>query len=255
MTTTTYYDLNIVEGTDIVNPLTVDNPNYEKIDEAMHDNAVSGVTLATEIANATVHALNRENSECAVIRFIATSNWRAGDTMTVDGVPVTVLLPSGETLPDGAYVINANVLCTLTGTNLTVYAERKKIDNAREIRYNETNVAAAITKINSNLEWKILSTTGTTGNTVIDISGISYSELYVLSRIPMIDGYSHFSYINVLKQTIGTDYRVYTNGGYVNEKYNEFVQWLVKQDALYLNSYNANGIGYISSATTWVYYR
>ena len=34
MTNTTYYNLNIVEGTDIVNPLTVDNPNYEKIDEA-----------------------------------------------------------------------------------------------------------------------------------------------------------------------------------------------------------------------------
>ena len=151
MTTTTYYDLNIVEGTDIVNPLIVDNPNYEKIDETMHNNAVSGVTLATEIANATVHALNRENSECAVIRFIATSNWRAGDTMTVDGVPVTVLLPSGETLPDGAYVINANVLCTLTGTNLTVYADRKKTDNASEIKYNDTNVAAAITKINSDL--------------------------------------------------------------------------------------------------------
>ena len=152
MTTTTYYNLNIVEGTDIVNPLIVDNPNYEKIDETMHNNAVSGVTLATEIANATVHAITRENSECAVIRFIATSNWKSGDTVTVDGVPVTALLPSGETLPDGAYVINANVLCILTGTNLTVYAERKKIDNASEIRYKNTNVADAITDINSNLK-------------------------------------------------------------------------------------------------------
>ena len=152
MTTTTYYDLNIVEGTDIVNPLTVDNPNYNKIDEVMHDNAVSGVTLATEIANATVHAITRENSECAVIRFIATSNWKAGDTITVDGVAVTPLLPSGETLPDGAYVINANVLCILTGTNLTVYAERKKIENAIEIRYNDTNVASAITSINNKLD-------------------------------------------------------------------------------------------------------
>lgn len=152
MTTTTYYELNIVEGTDIVNPLTVDNPNYNKIDEVMHNNAVSGVTLATEIANATVHAITRENSECAVIRFIATSNWKAGDTVTVDGVTVTASLPSGETLPDGAYVINANVLCILTGTNLTVYAERKKIDNASEIRYNDTNVASAITEINSNLK-------------------------------------------------------------------------------------------------------
>ena len=129
MTTTTYYNLNIVEGTDIVNPLIVDNPNYEKIDEAMHDNAIAGVTLATEIANATVHAITRENSECAVIRFIATSEWKAGDTVTVDGVPVTALLPSGETLPNGAYVINANVLCILTGTNLTIYAERKKAED------------------------------------------------------------------------------------------------------------------------------
>ena len=151
MTTTTYYNLNIVEGTDIVNPLIVDNPNYEKIDKTMHDNAVSGVTLATEIANATVHAITRENSECAVIRFIATSVWKAGDTVTVDGVPVTALLPSGETLPDGAYVINANVLCILTGTNLTVYAERKKIDNAIDIAYNDTNVAIAIDKVNIDL--------------------------------------------------------------------------------------------------------
>ena len=158
MTTTTYYNLNIVEGTDIVNPLIVDNPNYEKIDEVMHDNAVSGVTLATEIANATVHAITRENSECSVIRFIATSEWKAGDTVTVDGVPVTALLPSGETLPDGAYVINANVLCILTGTNLTVYAERKKTDNAVDIAYNDTNVAEAITTLNSNLTDMILPT-------------------------------------------------------------------------------------------------
>ena len=120
---------------------------------------------------------------------------------------------------------------------------------------NKVPEANAVKELNSNLKWKILNSTGTTGNTVIDISGISYSELYVLSRIPMIDGYSHFSYINLLKQTIGTDYRVFTNGGYISEKYNEFVQWLVKQDALYLNSYNLNGTGYISSATTWVYYK
>lgn len=151
MRNTTYYNLNIVEGSDIVNPLTVDNPNYEIIDEAMHDNAVSGVTLATEIANAKVHAITRENSECAVIRFIATSEWKAGDTVTVDSVPVTALLPSGETLPDGAYVINSNVLCILTGTNMTVFAERKKIDTANEIKYNSTNVGEELDKINSNL--------------------------------------------------------------------------------------------------------
>ena len=151
MTTTTYYNLNIVEGTDVVNPLIVDNPNYEKIDEAMHDNAVAGVTIATEIANATVHAITRENSDCAVIRFIATSVWKAGDTATVDGVPVTALLPSGETLPDGAYVINANVLCILTGTNLTIYAERKKTENANEITFNDTTVGAELVRLDNEI--------------------------------------------------------------------------------------------------------
>lgn len=151
MTTTTYYNLNIVEGTDVVNPLTVDNPNYEKIDEAMHNNAVAGVTLATEITNATVHAIVRENSDCSVIRFIATSEWKAGDTATVDGVPVTALLPSGETLPDGAYVINANVLCILTGTNLTIYAERKKAENANEITYNNTTVGAELVRLDGEI--------------------------------------------------------------------------------------------------------
>lgn len=166
MQTTTYYDLNIVEGTDIVNPLTVDNSNYEKIDEEMHKNAVSGVTLATEIANATVHAINRENSECSVIRFIATSNWKAGDTATVDGVPVTASLPSGETLPDGAYVINANVLCILTGTNLTVYVERKKIDNASEIAYKDTTVANELDTLNNDL------------SNFLEYKNISQNEIY-----------------------------------------------------------------------------
>ena len=168
MTNTTYYNLNIVEGTDIVNPLTVDNPNYEKIDEAMHDNAVAGVTLATEIANATVHAITRENSDCAVIRFIATSRWKAGDTATVDGVPVTALLPSGETLPDGAYVINTNVLCILTGTNLTVYVGGKKVENASDIIYNDTNVGAELDKLNTGLQETNSNLLGYIGNKIGD---------------------------------------------------------------------------------------
>lgn len=184
MTNTTYYNLNIVEGTDIVNPLTVDNPNYEKIDEAMHDNAVAGVTLATEIANGTVHAITRENSECAVIRFIATSNWKAGDTATVDGVPVTALLPCGETLPDGAYVINANVLCILTGTNLTVYAERKKTDKAIDISYKESNVSMELDKLNSNLTEKIVVNHYdlTFNNGICNIEGGQYN---VVSVVPI----------------------------------------------------------------------
>ena len=206
MTNTTYYNLNIVEGTDIVNPLTVDNPNYEKIDETMHNNAVAGVTLATEIANATVHAITRENSDCAAIRFIATSRWKAGDTATVDGVPVTALLPSGETLPDGAYVINANVLCILTGTNLTFYMGGKNVENASDVIYNDTNVKAeldalnvsvaqingsieqingsieqingSIEQINSNLNWNLINTV-TGANTILYDASL-YKEIRIV---------------------------------------------------------------------------
>ena len=193
MTNTTYYNLNIVEGTDIVNPLTVDNPNYEKIDEVMHDNAVSGVTLATEIANATVHAITRENSECAVIRFIATSVWKAGDTVTVDGVPVTALLPSGETLPDGAYVINANVLCILTGTNLTVYAERKKTDKANEIAYNDTTVGSELDKLNNLMGQTVVlwETSANTGTKQVDL--LQYKFVLIMISV------SGFAAQNMLK--------------------------------------------------------
>lgn len=152
MNTSTYYNLKLVEGTDIVNPLTTDVPNYETIDEQMHNNSIAGVTLATEVANGKVHALIRQNNECAVIRFIATSNWALGDTITVDGIPVVALLPNGESLPDRAYVINANVLCILTGTNLTVYSEGNKTKNANEILYKNTNVEAELDKLNGSIE-------------------------------------------------------------------------------------------------------
>ena len=197
MRNSTYYNLKLVEGTDIVNPLTTEVPNMIKIDETMHENAIAGVTLATELTNGTVHALMRENSDCAVIRFIATSEWKAGDSATVDGLPVTVLLPSGETLPDGAYVINANVLCILTGTNLTIYAERKNTENANEIAYNDTNVAAELTKLNSNLiSMKTLDE--------IEMSCVEY-------------------FINNVYPTLGVDKANIINGVFVNNQYTAYI--------------------------------
>ena len=151
MNTSTYYNLKLVEGTDIVNPLTTDVPNYETIDEQMHNNSIAGVTLATEVATGKVHALIRENNECAVIRFVATSKWSLGDTITVDGIPVVAVLPSGEALDEGAYVVNANVLCILSGTNLTVYAVKNKKENASDIKYNDTNVGAELDELNGSV--------------------------------------------------------------------------------------------------------
>ena len=257
MTNTTYYNLNIVEGTDIVNPLTVDNPNYEKIDETMHNNAVAGVTLATEIANATVHAITRENSDCAVIRFIATSQWKAGDTATVDGVPVTALLPSGETLPDGAYVINANVLCILTGTNLTIYAERKKAENANEIAYNDTTVGAELVRldaeidnVNSNLTWNKLGRFKL--NETLTLPN-NWNELYFISSKSETAMNGICGVIYNLGLT-NTAYRLAFNG-HIESNNGQALSFLVSTKSITFNQYTDNGTITLTNGICDIYYR
>lgn len=117
------YELNLVEGTDLVNPLIQDVPNYEKIDEVMKANENASVGKAVELVSATVHAITRTWGDTPVFRFTATANYTAGETFTVDGIQVTALLPSGEALGTGAYITGAEVLCSLnSATNLmTVY--------------------------------------------------------------------------------------------------------------------------------------
>ena len=118
---TTNYELNIAEGSDRYNHLTIDNPNYEKIDITMKANEDSAVQTATELKSGTVHAITRNKPNASMFRFVATSDYTSGETFTVDGQQVTALLPNGATLGTGAYHINANVLCCLVGTNMTVY--------------------------------------------------------------------------------------------------------------------------------------
>nr|DAO44893.1 MAG TPA: hypothetical protein [Caudoviricetes sp.] len=121
MRKTTNFELNIAEGSDRYNHLTVDNPNYEKIDATMKENEDNAVQTATELKSGTVHAITRNKPNASMFRFVATSDYTSGETFTVDGQQVTALLPNGATLGTGAYHINANVLCCLVGTNMTVY--------------------------------------------------------------------------------------------------------------------------------------
>lgn len=118
---TTNYELNIADGSDKYNHLTIDNPNYEKIDITMKANEDSAVQTATELKSDTVHAITRNKPNASMFRFVATSDYTSGETFTVDGQQVTALLPNGATLGTGAYHVNANVLCCLVGTNMTVY--------------------------------------------------------------------------------------------------------------------------------------
>ena len=127
-----HFNLNLVEGTDIVNPLVQDVPNYEAIDGAMYGNMVRGVGVATELKTGSVHAINRTVKDAAMFRFTATSDFVAGDTFTVDGVQVTAKLASGEQLGDGSFVINSEVLAVLVGTLLTLFVPTGKVTVASD---------------------------------------------------------------------------------------------------------------------------
>lgn len=118
---TTNYNLNKPEGTDIVNPLTVDNPNWDSIDAGMYANKQNSVQVAQVALQETTIAITRDRSKPATFRFIATMNYATNMTITVDGTSVTATMPDGSALAANAFRIGSNVLCSLNGTALTIY--------------------------------------------------------------------------------------------------------------------------------------
>lgn len=123
MTNTAHYGLNIAEGTDNYNHLTVDNPNYQKIDNQMYTNAQTGVPLATMSLQETTIAITRPSGYegANMFRFVSSVNFNQSYTWTVDGTSVTPSMPNGGALPSQAFIIGSMVLCVLNGTALTVY--------------------------------------------------------------------------------------------------------------------------------------
>lgn len=132
MTNTQNYNLTIAEGTDTVNLLTQCYPNFETIDEAMKANKDAAISTSVETRTGTNHAIIRTNPDAAVFRFVATSNYVAGDTFTVDTQVVTATSVDGKSLASGAFVINQNVLCILVGTVLTVLVGGGSADLAED---------------------------------------------------------------------------------------------------------------------------
>ena len=140
MQTTSNYGYNIVEGTDIVNPLTQFNPNFSGIDTDLKGVSDQTVDFATCIKTGTIHAVTRTLADCDIFKFTATGDWTTGDTMTVDGVTVSVFLPNGQAPLTGAYVINTEVLCIINGTRVTLLAsDNKPTYTAAEITMSDGN--------------------------------------------------------------------------------------------------------------------
>lgn len=202
---TTHYNLNLPEGTDIVNPLVQDNPNYTAIDTALYNNKLRVIGSASEVKSGTVHAITRSDTDINVFRFVATSNYATGDTFTVDGVSVTAVLPDGTNPKNGAFVINASVLCILDGTRLALVGLEGEVE-ASTVSYDNTNsglnateVQSAIDEINDKLNAGSVSVTADGTKTWATLltelyNACNYSNISVKSYIEIRDS-SYKSYI------------------------------------------------------------
>lgn len=117
-TQTTYYDFNKPAGSDLVNPLVDNNPNWDKADAALHGLSVNSIGTAVEVITLGVHALTRiAQPDAKFFVFIATGDFDAGETFTLDGVAINAALPDGSALGSDCYVTGACVLVGLNADN------------------------------------------------------------------------------------------------------------------------------------------
>lgn len=137
MSATPNFGFEVPVGSDTVNLLTQNYPNWTSLDTILQAIKDAGVTSATETKVGTVHQLVRTVSSCNVLRFTATSNFASGDTFTVDGNAVTTTTPQGTSLEAGAFVINQSVIGILNGAVLTL-AVGGGASNAAGISYDNT---------------------------------------------------------------------------------------------------------------------
>lgn len=143
---TPHYNLNLPEGTDIVNPLVQDNPNYTAIDTALYNNKLRVVGTATHVKTGTNHAITLGDSDINQFKFVATGDYATGDTFTVDGVTVTPRIADGSSIPTGAFKINSTVLCILDGTVLNIINVQGATDPNNIILSNGVSVEDALVR-------------------------------------------------------------------------------------------------------------
>lgn len=131
MLKTDNYKLNIAQGTDIVNPLVMDNPNYQKIDKVMKDNEIRGVGTATELKTGSVHAITVPE-QYTTFKFVATSDFTAGERFTLNGKQVTAYTTNQQPLATNSYRIGATVLCSYIErtSSLTFYTIAQEVPTA-----------------------------------------------------------------------------------------------------------------------------
>lgn len=205
---TPHYNLNLPEGTDIVNPLVQDNPNYTAIDTAMYANKLRVIGTATELASGSVHALTRSDTDIDAFKFVATADFNIGDTFTVDGVSVTARRADGATMKNKAYVINSTVFCILDGTILNFIGVDGVID-AADVPYDNTSSGLVATDVQNAVDEiaeKNIITLGTTSTSEYTFDA---ANCVVINGIAIVNLVIH----QRTSQPSGSEYTVGVTGG------------------------------------------
>lgn len=198
MTNTTNYQLTKVEGTDLFNPLTQVNPNWDKIDTAMKANQNGGVSSATHNKSGTLHALVRAVAGVPIIRFTATGDFRTGDTFTVDGQNVTARLPDGTSLPDYAFRINSNIIAIQAGGVLTIVTNGASVDLEGYMKTSDYVGSGATGKVHA-AEVADAATSATSANNAANLNGQPASYYAANSALaPMVQNVTAIQVVSAL---------------------------------------------------------
>lgn len=274
MQTTTNYGFNIVEGTDIVNPLTQLNPNFTALDADLKAVADAAIDAATCVKTGTLHAVTRTNTDANVFKFTATGDWNTGDTMTVDGVSVSVFATDGTAPAEKCFVINTEVIAAISGTRVTLYvnstdASRVLFNDAGTL-YTAANVQDALDAVSdaagvkyagtqsvanklSSMETLTLIGQTSSFNSPISISGLPYKKYHVdiilnYGGNTICEGFELFPGVNLTNATIS-----YITGAYANSQYNSYFQINGSRVAISMATVVYNGVTITSGATLYVY--
>ena len=186
---TTNYGLYKPESTDTYNHLVYDNPNMDTIDATMKAISDAAITSATCIKSGTTHTITRSNPDANVFRFTATGDWNTGDTMIVDGVTVSPYLVTGEALKSGAYLINTEVIASISGVRVTVYSNQSEAGSTlfddTNVPFTTSNVQGAIDGIQGEINVLLNSTseTDSDGNVYISVGSIVCVLINALSNL------------------------------------------------------------------------
>lgn len=186
---TTNYNLITVEGTDIVNPLVQMNPNFTDIDAAMFANKQATIGSASEIVSGTVHAITRANTDSNYFRYTATGNWTAGDSMSVDGVTVSVFLTDGTTPETGSYVINSEVFGIISGSRVTLFLASSPVTSlpADQITFDPTGTGLDPADTNVEKAIKDLDSMINKGRVTVTTDGVKTLEQVLTGLYGLID--------------------------------------------------------------------